>query len=113
MDIDVICHVNFFHAPNIFLLRRFIRMHFPNKYIFRCVGLSTGLVVWYPQGKVEVTISRGRIVWRDGKLNVAPGSGRYITMPPFSYLFEGIDKAEAQYLASLHAPVQRITASSS
>jgi len=61
---------------------------------------------------VEITISRGRIVWQEGNLNVVPGSGRYITMPPFGYLFDGIDKADADYLASLHAPVQRVTAAS-
>lgn len=65
------------------------------------------------KGKVEVTISRGRVVWRDGNLNVVPGYGRYIAMPPFGPLFDGIDKADAEYLASLHAPVQRVTTTSS
>lgn len=64
------------------------------------------------QGKVEVTISRGRVVWEDDTLKVTPGSGRYIKMQPFSYLFDGIDKADAAYLASLSAPVQRSRASS-
>lgn len=59
------------------------------------------------KGKVEVTVSAGRIVWQGGKLNVAPGSGRYIKMPPYGYLFDGIDKANAEYLTSLRAPVQR------
>lgn len=63
------------------------------------------------QGKVEITISRGRIVWEDGKLRIDPGSGRYIMMPPFSYLFDGIEKKDAAYLSSLRAPVQRSRAS--
>lgn len=63
------------------------------------------------RGKVEVTISRGRIVWINGELNVTPGSGNYIEMPPFSYLFDGVDKADSSYLSSLRAPVQRFKAS--
>ncbi|XP_039019225.1 dihydropyrimidinase-like isoform X1 [Hibiscus syriacus] len=63
------------------------------------------------KGKVEVTIVGGRVVWQDGELKVAPGSGKYIEMPPFSYLFNGIDKADAKYLSSLQAPVMRFSAS--
>ncbi|KAL5580333.1 hypothetical protein UlMin_012775 [Ulmus minor] len=59
------------------------------------------------KGKVEVTIAGGRIVWQNNKLNVVPGSGKYIEMPPFNYLFNGIDKADAKYLSSLRAPVKR------
>ncbi|XP_059665414.1 dihydropyrimidinase [Cornus florida] len=62
------------------------------------------------KGKVEVTIAGGRIVWKNGELKVAPGSGKYIEMPPFSYLFNGIDKADANYLSSLQAPVKRSSA---
>ena len=62
-------------------------------------------VFW--QGKVEVTSSRGKVVWKDGELKVEPGYGRYINMPPFSYLFDGIDKVDAAYVTSLRAPVQR------
>lgn len=64
------------------------------------VGLST-------QGKVEVTISQGRVVWEDDQLKVTPGSGRYIRLPPFGYLFDGMQKVDASYLASLNAPVPR------
>lgn len=53
-------------------------------------------------GKVEVTISGGRIVW-DGELKVKPGSGKYIKMPPFGYLFEGIEKADLALLSSLRS----------
>ncbi|XP_043720125.1 dihydropyrimidinase-like isoform X1 [Telopea speciosissima] len=62
------------------------------------------------KGKVEVTIAGGRVVWEGDELKVVPGSGRYIEMPPFSYLFNGIDKADAAYLSSLNAPVQRVKA---
>ncbi|XP_042470760.1 dihydropyrimidinase-like isoform X1 [Zingiber officinale] len=64
------------------------------------------------KGKVEVTISQGRVVWEDDELKVTPGSGRYIKMPPFGYLFDGIQKVDASYLASLNAPVQRSKATS-
>ncbi|XP_062082269.1 dihydropyrimidinase isoform X1 [Humulus lupulus] len=59
------------------------------------------------KGKVEVTIAGGRIVWQNDELKVVPGSGKYIEMPPFGYLFKGMDKAEASYLSSLRAPVKR------
>ncbi|KAK8950411.1 hypothetical protein KSP40_PGU009878 [Platanthera guangdongensis] len=59
------------------------------------------------KGKVEVTISGGRVVWEDENLKVTAGSGKYIKMPPFGYLFNGIDQADARYLASLNAHVLR------
>ncbi|GMP91483.1 hypothetical protein CsSME_00042165 [Camellia sinensis var. sinensis] len=62
------------------------------------------------KGKVEVTIAGGRIVWENGQLKVAPGEGKYVEMQPFSYLFGGIDKADAKYLSSLRAPVKRFKA---
>ncbi|PUZ54220.1 hypothetical protein GQ55_5G113200 [Panicum hallii var. hallii] len=46
------------------------------------------------KGMVEVTISRGRVVWEDGVLNIAPGSGTYVRMPPFGYIFDGIEKSQ-------------------
>ncbi|XP_043690861.1 dihydropyrimidinase-like [Telopea speciosissima] len=62
------------------------------------------------KGKVEVTIAGGKVVWEDGELKVVSGSGRYIEMPPYSYLFNGMDKVDAAYLSSLGAPVKRIKA---
>lgn len=59
------------------------------------------------KGKVEVTIAGGTIVWENGELKAFPGSGKYIEMAPFSYVFEGIDKADGNYLSSLRAPVKR------
>ncbi|KAF5175426.1 Dihydropyrimidinase [Thalictrum thalictroides] len=64
------------------------------------------------KGKVEVTIAGGKVVWEHDELNVVPGSGRYIEMPPFGHLFDGIDKVDAAYLSSLHAPVQRSSTAS-
>nr|AAK44096.1 putative dihydropyrimidinase [Arabidopsis thaliana]AAL34189.1 putative dihydropyrimidinase [Arabidopsis thaliana] len=60
------------------------------------------------KGKVEVTIAGGRIVWENEELKVVPRSGKYIEMPPFSYLFDGIEKSDANYLSSLRAPVKRV-----
>jgi hypothetical protein len=36
-------------------------------------------------GKVEVTVRRGEVVWRDGRLqpNVRPGTGRFLPLPVF------------------------------
>ncbi|XP_059315351.1 dihydropyrimidinase isoform X2 [Lycium ferocissimum] len=64
---------------------------------------------WRGKGKVEVTIAGGRVVWENDELKVIPGVGKYIEMPPFSYLFDGIDKADAKYLSSLRAPINRST----
>lgn len=54
-----------------------------------------------------MTIAGGRIVWQNDELKVVPGSGRYIELPPFGYLFDGIDKVDANYISSIKAPVQR------
>ncbi|XP_031268295.1 dihydropyrimidinase-like [Pistacia vera] len=61
------------------------------------------------KGKVEVTIAGGRIVWENDELKIVPGSGKYIEMLPFSYLYDGIEKADAKYFSSLKAPVKRFT----
>lgn len=59
------------------------------------------------QGKIEVTIAGGRVVWENNELKAVPGTGRYIQMEPFSYVFDGLDKKDASYLSSLQAPVKR------
>ena len=61
----------------------------------------------FSQGKVEVTIAGGRIVWENDELKIVPGSGKYVEMPPFTYLLNGIDKGDAEYLSSHRAPVKR------
>ncbi|KNA25106.1 hypothetical protein SOVF_009150 [Spinacia oleracea] len=63
------------------------------------------------KGKVEVTIAGGKIVWQNGELKAFPGSGKYVEMPPFSYVFDGIEKADSSYLSSLKAPVKRFRSS--
>jgi len=62
---------------------------------------------WSMKGNIEVTISQGRVVWENSQLNVQRGTGRYISMPPFGYLFDGLEKLDAAYLSSLKAPVHR------
>ncbi len=37
------------------------------------------------------TISRGRLVWHDGVLDVQPGSGRFVEMPVFGPAFDGME----------------------
>lgn len=50
------------------------------------------------KGKVIVTISRGRVVWEDGKLMVERGSGRFVRMPVFGSLFDGLQLQDAARL---------------
>lgn len=38
--------------------------------------------------EVVVTISRGRVVWENEKLNVQASTGRFIPMAPFPYLYK-------------------------
>lgn len=47
------------------------------------------------RGIAKTTISRGNIVWIDGKLNTKAGSGRFIPLAPNSpYVFSAIRVAE-------------------
>ena len=62
--------------------------------------------------QVVMTISQGKIVWDGSKLHVQPGAGRFIELPTFGRLFEGLDKMDASYLARTYPygtiPVQRL-----
>ena len=65
--------------------------------------------------QVTVTISRGRILWQAGRLVAKPGTGRFIRMPLFGALFEGLDRqeqleAEASAKAYGPTPVRRVDA---
>ncbi|KAG2388114.1 hypothetical protein C9374_000964 [Naegleria lovaniensis] len=51
---------------------------------------------WKVRGVVDVTISNGRVVWENGKLNVQAGSGRFIPTPPFGKMFKGLKMEQAQ-----------------
>jgi dihydropyrimidinase len=44
------------------------------------------------QGVASHTISQGKLVWAEGKLNVEPGAGRYIPRPTFPAVFEAIKR---------------------
>ncbi|VDO20767.1 unnamed protein product [Heligmosomoides polygyrus] len=35
-------------------------------------------------GVAETTISRGKVIWRDNKLTVEAGSGRFVPLAPFA-----------------------------
>ncbi|KAL4590735.1 hypothetical protein LXL04_003677 [Taraxacum kok-saghyz] len=58
----------------------------------------------YVRGKVEVTFAGGRIVWENEELKVVPGSGNFILVLPFNYLYHGIQKADETYFTYLKAP---------
>ncbi len=49
------------------------------------VNVFEGITV---QGVPAVTVSQGRIVWRDGKLDVRRGAGRLVERPPMAPVFE-------------------------
>ena len=81
------------------------------------VGSDADIVVWDPKAKKTIsakthhqnvdynifegmevtgipshTISQGKLVYQNGKLNVERGAGNYIKRPPFAPYFEAIDK---------------------
>jgi dihydropyrimidinase len=93
------------------------------------VGADADIVVWDPEAtktisakthhqKVEYnifegmevrgcashTISRGKVVWADGKLNVERGAGRYVDRPPYADFYSAM-KIQAE--RSRPEPVQR------
>ena len=47
---------------------------------------------WEIKGKVETTLSQGKVVWHDDKLTAVRGAGRYIKCKPWGPMFEGIEK---------------------
>lgn len=88
------------------------------------IGADADLVVWDPQGKRTIsakthhqnvdfnifegktvtgipshTISRGKVVWANGQLNVEQGAGQYINRPAFNPVFDALNKK-----AELNAP---------
>jgi dihydropyrimidinase len=88
------------------------------------VGADADLVVWDPEGTRTIsrethhqnidfnifegmtvkgvnthTLSQGRVVWADGELDMAKGSGRYIDRPAFASYYDAMNRR-----ASLRAP---------
>jgi dihydropyrimidinase len=55
------------------------------------------------------TISRGRLVWHDGVLDVQPGSGRFVQMPAFGPAFDGIEARDRLSVRAAYGetPVRR------
>ena len=85
------------------------------------VGADADLVVWDPKASRTIsakthhqrvdfnifegmkvtglpshTISQGKLVWADGKLNVERGAGRYIPRPTYASVFEAIKRQNEQ-----------------
>ncbi|MEX1205398.1 MAG: dihydropyrimidinase [Dongiaceae bacterium] len=81
------------------------------------VGAAADLVVWDPEGTRTIsakthhqnvdfnifegmtvkgvashTISQGKVVWADGKLDAVRGAGRYVPRPTFPPVFEALDR---------------------
>ena len=56
-------------------------------------------------------MSRGRVVWHDGKLNVTSGRGRFVPTPPFGPLYDGLDRQQPYLLDVARyggVPVRRV-----
>lgn len=49
--------------------------------------------------QVVVTISQGKVVWENDKLNVKEGAGRFIKLPTGGELFAGLAEQDAAAIA--------------
>ncbi|KAJ0020841.1 hypothetical protein Pint_30830 [Pistacia integerrima] len=77
------------------------------------VGSNADIIILNANSSFEITATSHHSrsdtnVYECRRGKVVPGA-KYTEMRPFSYLFDGIDKAEAQYLSSLGDPVKRFT----
>lgn len=84
------------------------------------IGADADIVVWDPKGTKTIsakthhqnidfnifegmevtgipakTISQGKVVYADGKLNVEKGAGRYVNRPPFADYYDSVEKRAA------------------
>jgi dihydropyrimidinase len=59
--------------------------------------------------QVVTTLSRGKVVWDQGKLFTKVGDGRFVPLPPFGPLFTGLDRQDATNAKSPYGetPVRR------
>jgi dihydropyrimidinase len=60
------------------------------------------------RGCASHTLSRGKVVWADGQLDVERGAGRYIEKPPFASYYDAMKK---QAERKRPQPVRRLVAS--
>jgi dihydropyrimidinase len=60
------------------------------------------------QGCASHTLSQGKVVYADGKLNVERGAGRYIEKPPFASYYDAMQKQAERRKPT---PVRRLVAS--
>ncbi|KAG1677363.1 hypothetical protein FOA52_010742 [Chlamydomonas sp. UWO 241] len=57
------------------------------------------------KGRVVATVSRGRLLWEDGKLYAQPETGRFIPLPTGGALFHGLDKHhESEFVPTRYGP---------
>ncbi|XVF69512.1 hypothetical protein PTKIN_Ptkin11bG0087700 [Pterospermum kingtungense] len=70
-------------------------------------SMISGKFPMVSMGEVGSNNCRRKSCWQDNELKVVPGSGKYKQMPPFSYLCNGIHKADSKFLSSLKAPIKR------
>jgi len=47
------------------------------------------------EGVNVVTLSQGKVVWRDGELRTVKGAGRYIDRPPFPAYYQALLQKQA------------------
>lgn len=47
-----------------------------------------------------MTISQGKVVWENDKLDIKEGAGRFVKLPVGGSLFHGLDTLDAAHVAS-------------
>lgn len=62
-------------------------------------SIPTDGVCTHRRVQVVVTISQGKVVWENEQLNVVKGAGRFVKLPLFPPMFEGMAARDAAWLA--------------